>query len=99
MRIAVMVGLASALCAVLASSAFASSAAPVSIRVLSNRADLISGGDALVALDLPPVASARNVRVTVGGRDVTSAFAVRANGRYEGLVSGLALGRNVLTAT
>ncbi|MFL5911408.1 MAG: DUF6351 family protein [Gaiellaceae bacterium] len=98
MRSAVMVGLAGMLCAIFASSALAVST-PISIHVLSNRADLISGGDALVAVDLPAGASAQRLRMTVGGRDVTSEFAVRANGRYEGLVQDLALGRNVLTAT
>jgi hypothetical protein len=39
------------------------------------------------------------VKVTLGDRDVTDAFAVRPNGRYEGLVEGLAVGENALTAT
>src|SRR5438874_1355860 len=70
----------------------------LSIQVLSNRADLISGGDALVAVNLPSGVRPAAVRVTAGGRDVTSAFALRPNGRYEGLLTGLALGPNVLTA-
>jgi hypothetical protein len=69
-----------------------------SIEVLSNRGDLISAGDALVAVDLPPGTDARTVRVSVGSRDVTASFARRANGRYEGLVEGLALGSNVVSA-
>ena len=40
----------------------------------------------------------REVQVTVGDRDVTSAFAVRPNGKFEGLVDGLALGANELQA-
>jgi len=68
-------------------------AADVGIRVLSNRADLISGGDALVQV-VPAGA-----RVDVGGRDVTSAFARRSDGRYTGLVTGLRDGDNVVTAT
>jgi hypothetical protein len=67
-----------------------------SIHVLSNRADLISAGDALVAVGLPAGVNPSKVRVTVGGRDVTGAFAVRPNGRFEGLVTDLALGENVL---
>ena len=76
------------------------SAAPrgPSIQVLSNRADLISAGEALVAIDLPPGTDPAAVRVTLGGKEVTGAFAVRPNGRYEGLVEGLALGDNVLAA-
>src|SRR5207248_2977030 len=53
------------------------------IRILSNRADLISGGDALVEIVLPEKAKARpdQVKVDVDGHDVTSAFAVRNDGR------------------
>ena len=40
-----------------------------------------------------------SVRVDVDGIDVTSAFAVRPTGRYEGLLTGLKLGRNTLTVT
>jgi hypothetical protein len=67
------------------------------ISVLSNRADLISAGDALVAVDLPAGVDPAAVKVFAGSRDVTSAFRIRPNGRYEGLVTGLALGANVLT--
>jgi hypothetical protein len=68
------------------------------IDVLSNRADLISGGDALVQIELPRGATASRVRVALNGQDVTSSFAVRPNGAFEGLVTGLRNGRNELTA-
>jgi hypothetical protein len=68
------------------------------LNVLSNRADLISGGDALVQVVLPGRVDPSTVRVSVDGRDVTSAFAVRANGSYEGVVTGLANGTNDLMA-
>jgi hypothetical protein len=68
------------------------------IEVLSNRGDLISGGDALVEVDFPAWVSPSRVSVDVDGRDVTSAFAVRGDGRYTGLVTGLEVGKNVLTA-
>src|SRR5437764_15338989 len=71
----------------------------LSISVLSGRADLVSGGSALVAIRLPPRADARRVKVMLGRRDVTSEFAFRQDGRFEGLVTGLAPGRNVLRAT
>ena len=64
------------------------------IVVLSNRADLVSGGDALVQVVLPGRVDPATVRVSVDGRDVTSAFAVRTNDRYEGLFTGLAVGAN-----
>jgi hypothetical protein len=81
---------------VLASGAQAAQA-PV-IKVLSNRSDLISAGDALVEVKLPAGARASDVTVRVGKRDVTSAFAVRPNGRFQGIVRGLRIGRNVVTA-
>ncbi|HKN94951.1 MAG TPA: DUF6351 family protein [Thermoleophilaceae bacterium] len=68
--------------------------AAVSIDVLSNRADLISGGDALVAVDGGTPAS-----MSLNGKDVTSEFATRANGRYEGVLTGLQNGTNTLAAT
>ena len=75
-----------------------SKAATMEIRVLSNRADLISSGDALVEIVLPDGASADGLRVDVGGRNVSDQIALRDNGRIIGLVSGLNLGDNVLTA-
>jgi len=68
------------------------------ITVLSNRADLISGGDALIEIVLPAGVDPARVRVDVDGRDVTAAFGVRPNRRYIGLVTGLAERANVLTA-
>jgi hypothetical protein len=70
----------------------------VQIKVLSNRADLISGGDALVQVILPPGADPATARMDVDGRDVTNEFALRPNGKLEGLVTGLADGPNVLSA-
>src|SRR3954451_13013383 len=83
----------------LGTGAVAADAAPgTTIDVLSNRADLISGGDALVAVNLPAGTDPTGVKVTLGGSDVTSEFALRPNGRYEGLVTGLTDGTNTLTA-
>lgn len=73
--------------------------ARLTIEILSNRADLISAGDVLVAVRLPDGIRARQVRVTAGARDVTHRFAVRPDGRFVGLVTGLPLGRVVLRAT
>ena len=68
------------------------------IKVLSNRADLISGGDALIEVTLAPGLDTADVAIAVGPRNVTSSFALRSNGRYVGRVTGLALGPNTLTA-
>ena len=72
---------------------------PLVVEVLSNRADLVSAGDALVAVRLPRRVDPRDVTVRVGDRDVTTRFKVRPDGRYLGLVTGLGLGRNVVRAT
>ena len=85
-------------CALGAGAGAAGAAQDVSIDVLSNRADLISGGDALVAVGLPAGTDPASVTVTLGGGDVTDSFALRQNGRYEGLVTGLAEGANTLEA-
>jgi len=71
---------------------------PLEIRTLNNRADLISGGDAMVEIVLPRGTDVMGLKVDVGGREVSSAFAVRADGRITGLVTGLASGTNVVTA-
>jgi hypothetical protein len=71
----------------------------LAIQVLSNRADLVSAGDALVAVRLPKGVRAKRVHVKAGGKDVTGAFSRRTNGRFEGLVSNLPIGKTTLTAT
>ena len=68
------------------------------MRIESNRADLVSAGDALVAVRLPRKVDPDTVTVTLGDRDVTDRFAVREDGRYLGLVRGLAVGKNVVRA-
>jgi hypothetical protein len=69
------------------------------IVVLSNRADLISGGEALVQIVLPGRIDPSDVTVRLNGSDVTSAFAVRSDGDFVGLVTGLNVGRNDLRAS
>src|SRR5580658_2184002 len=79
--------------------AFAANAqATITIHVLSNRANLISGGEALTSISLPSHAKASAVSVTLNGSNVTSEFALRPNGSFEGLLTGLKLGTNVVSA-
>ena len=73
--------------------------APLAIEVVANRGDLVSGDDALVQVNLPAGTDPADVQVALNGSDVTSAFGVRPNGRFQGLVEGLVLGQNVLVAT
>jgi hypothetical protein len=84
--------------AALAWTLTASAAPAPQILVLSNRADLISGGDALVEIKWPTGTNLASVRIALNDVSITSAFAQRPNRRYMGLVTGLKNGDNVLTA-
>ncbi|HVX70892.1 MAG TPA: DUF6351 family protein, partial [Mycobacteriales bacterium] len=99
LRIAAAAALVSALAVPLAPAAFAGRSGQLRIEVLSTRADLVSGGVAVVAVDLPGDVRPSSVQVRLGRRDVTRQFAVRPNHRFEALLHGLKLGRNVVTAT
>ena len=92
-------GLAALAAALLAGCGGSDDAPVLELKTLNNRADLISGGDALVEVLLPVGASASALKVNVDGRDVSNAFAMRADGRITGLVAGLANGGNVISAS
>jgi hypothetical protein len=94
-RCALLAGVAGAL--VLAAVPNAMAAAP-RIKVLSNRADLVSGGDALVRVTLPKGVKSKRLKLTAGRRNVTRALKPAGGRGLEGLVTGLGPGRNVLTA-
>jgi hypothetical protein len=85
---------------VLAAGALSAHAAtlPPEITVTSNRADLVSGGNAMVEIKWPAGANPALAKIALNGVSVNSSFALRANGKYMGLVSGLREGSNVLTA-
>src|SRR3954452_6622254 len=87
-----------ALCAVIAACGLgagtAQAAGELRLEVLSDRADLVSGGDALVQV----TGTTGKVTADLDGRDVSSAFAKRPNGAIQGLLTGLKSGRNLLTA-
>ncbi len=68
------------------------------ITTLSNRADLVSGGSALVEIKLPEGAIASRLKVDVNGTDVTSAFVQGSDGRILGVVKGMKTGNNPITA-
>src|SRR4030081_2083467 len=91
--------IAAMLAAVLvAATGSADAAGKLSVRVLSDRADLISGGEALTAVSLPRNVKPGSVTVTLNGTPVTSEFAMRPNGSFEALVTGLLPGANVVRA-
>ena len=70
------------------------------LRVLSSRADMISGGDALVRVELPAGVASADVKLAVNGADATKQLKADASGRsLTALVTGLTNGSNTLTAT
>lgn len=81
----------------------ASSGAPLQIKVLGTRADLVSAGDALVEVVLPKGISAKSVHVTLASHDVTKDFVHPSGGpmagRMVGRLEGLALGYNNVVAS
>jgi hypothetical protein len=83
---------------VVAGTGGAQAAGTLSVRVLSDRANLISGGEALSTVVLPTGVAPSSVTVTLNGTPVTGQFAMRPNGSFEGLVPGLQPGSNVLRA-
>ncbi len=69
---------------------------PLKFSVLSNRADLVSGGDVLVAMKLPKRLDRSTLKIRLNGKDVTKRFRVRPNGEFQALLKGLREGDNVL---
>src|SRR3954463_3631483 len=89
-------------CALVAALVFPASAAAaakpsITISVLSSpRADLVSGGDALVRIG--GVKSTKKLRVTVRGKNRSKAFKKAADGKVEGLVTHLKVGKSTVVA-
>jgi hypothetical protein len=91
--------------AVIACAASLAGAAPADARmpaprieVLSNRADLVSGGDAFVRVTLPRGVGSSRLRLTAGRRNVTGVLGPTGPRQLEGVVSGLPVGRTALVA-
>ena len=69
------------------------------IVTLSNRADLISGGNALVEVSVPHNVPLHQVKLLLNGTDITTSFVTNAAERtMRGVVTGLAPGNNELRA-
>lgn len=69
------------------------------IRTLSNRADLISDGDALVEVQVPKNVPMHQVTLTLNGANVDAAFVADAEARtLRGLLHGLVVGENLFVA-
>jgi hypothetical protein len=70
----------------------------VGIKVLSNRADLVSGGQVLIGLQLPPAVNPAALRIYTDSSSTNqnSAFSAGPNGQYMGLVTNLKNGSNTI---
>src|SRR3954454_17925974 len=100
LRAHLAIGVSSALCvAALAPGAAEARTPAPTITVLSNRADLVSGGDALVRVTVPAGVAASRLRLPAGGRDVTNVLVSTAPRQLDGLVTGLPEGRVALVAS
>ncbi|MCY3844670.1 MAG: DUF6351 family protein [Acidobacteria bacterium] len=72
----------------------------IEVTVLSGRPDTVSGGDALLRIDVPADVELSDVRVAVNGMDATAAFRADADGhRLAGVVDGLSQGANEVTVS
>jgi hypothetical protein len=69
------------------------------ILTLSTRPDMVSGGDVLVKINVPPNVSLNSITVALNGKDITNVFQPGTDGHsLIGLVEGLELGGNHLKA-
>lgn len=73
----------------------------IQLSVISNRADLISGGDVLVAVQLADAAAADTLSLSLNGSDITNVLEASSADplRFIGRVDGLQLGENTLSAS
>jgi hypothetical protein len=70
------------------------------LRVLSSRPDMVSGGDALVRVDVPAGVALADVKLTVNGSNATAQLKPdTSRASLSGLVTGLTNGSNTLIAT
>src|SRR5687767_4342645 len=77
------------------SLAAAATVPEVRITTLSSRADMVTGGNALIRVDVPPAVAMNAIAIKVNGQNMTSTFRADMAARtYTGLVSGLNVGLN-----
>ena len=73
--------------------------AGLQLRVLSSRPAMLSGGDALIRVDVPTGVALRDVRITLNGADATSSLRADEQARaLTGLLKGMTNGVNTLAA-
>jgi hypothetical protein len=78
---------------------FSQSRTPLEIRTLSSRADLVSGGNALIEVSTRPGTLHHELTVTVNGKNVTPQLKVDVlAGKFHAVVDGLKVGANRVLA-
>ena len=78
-------------------NAVAASGQPLAIEAVSNRADLVSGGDILVRVTLPPNVSGDQAVLLLNGQALANPLHPAPDGRgYLALVTGMNLGHDAL---
>ena len=94
------IGLFSLLCLAAPFAAHAKSDQGFQIHTLSTRPEMVTGGDALVEIDVPRGIEVGAVAVSLNGADVTAAFSGDESAhKLTGLVTGLDLGENSLSVS
>ncbi|HWO02170.1 MAG TPA: DUF6351 family protein, partial [Blastocatellia bacterium] len=74
--------------------------ARLEIKTLSSRAELVSGGDALIEIKTPKGFSLNELTVTLNGKNITSQLKRDPDtGTVRGVISGMIVGENTLHAT
>ena len=82
-----------------APAALAAATHDFEIEVLSSPATMVTGGDALVRVDVPRTVPMHKAKLLVNGKDVTASLKVDESARtLTGMVDGLRLGENTLFA-
>ena len=69
------------------------------VTVSNPRAELVSGDEVLVRVDVPRRINPADVQITSDGQDVTASFQAQPDGSLLGLVTGLTIGPNQLVAS
>ncbi|MBK6795710.1 MAG: hypothetical protein IPG76_02660 [Acidobacteria bacterium] len=87
------------MCGVFSIEGLSQTASRLQIRVLSSRADLVSGGDALIEVKAPAGTDLSRLTLTLNGREVTAMLkSGPENAVFHGLIGGMAVGANTLLA-
>lgn len=74
--------------------------AVLEVKAVSTRADMVTGGDVLVDVALPAGVAPETVTLALNGRDVSAQLKPDSQAKaLRGVVSGLSVGDNVLTAS